>query len=962
MSSGFQSPDPQSIRLSCNNGAKVIQCVTPPNQFKLKTSVNPSGSTATSDASLRLRFNSLTLDELSEELERRTKETQRLQEEVETATKVTLERFGCTYGIQSSPGESCHNNRFNEYDGGSSILSTQQQAVTQPSLCDLDILNQGNISSPGKKMLESTKADCLQQLSDLQLNKMHDEPEQEKFRFDKAIVNLQTKLSKVQKEKDGISDLRLKDSRTHVDQMEKMLFMLEELQNIKRTKDQELLETEDDTLALNKKVETLEQNVEQMYSLLYQETQRGDNAIISPNFHTCSTPAAQFNENFNDETEELQERFFLSINHLGSEGCSGVNKQKERMEGLISHLGQEMALLTSKLSLSKDNSISLNVKLELLKKLAERQTSLHQCQVSELESTVCSHKDKICRLEQQLNQAQWQLMNAQREGERSLQQAEELQSQLGQLKRCGLQQQWELQEEVEALRGQLEAAGEERTCLQALLEQRAQEGRKSQKLLEEKHKDLQLSQQEAQHHLARLKEAQSRCQALHAEGDTLRLKLIDREKMIESGVQMTVQHGSTIDDLHKENGLLSNQLNQYKLEIQQLRAELDHKSDDAAAAEHERQQLQAFVAEQSQRVQEESLEKKQLNIQLELRRMQLLALTQEHKELQQLHSCKNEEQEGAVLRLQSQLRNAREELDQVGSTLRTLEGAEGHGLQAAMDMQKEITARRQQVDSLQSKIKHLEEINDKLYQKRYQSLEKQRQLQELTFVREEKKQLGNELEALRSKDNQLRERIDQLQAILHKMSESFADCQDFIQLQEQDFFRLKLRHALDLKELQGQRVHTALTVHPPVLDSPSALTAPPVSQHASNAQITQESASRELRSVVRELRGAVSGKHRPHTDNRRRSEPEKVHRTTFNIDKREEVKAGSRLRSKTCGSKPLFLNGAELNRNTIKNKSFRAGCVISSTATAGRYISFPQLLSLGRRSPVHSLLTSDPNS
>lgn len=31
------------------------------------------------------------------------------------------------------------------------------------------------------------------------------------------------------------------------------------------------------------------------------------------------------------------------------------------------------------------------------------------------------------------------------------------------------------------------------------------------------------------------------------------------------------------------------------------------------------------------------------------------------------------------------------------------------------------------------------------------------------------------------------------------MSESFADCKDFLQLKEQDFFRLKLQHALDLK-------------------------------------------------------------------------------------------------------------------------------------------------------------------
>lgn len=36
-------------------------------------------------------------------------------------------------------------------------------------------------------------------------------------------------------------------------------------------------------------------------------------------------------------------------------------------------------------------------------------------------------------------------------------------------------------------------------------------------------------------------------------------------------------------------------------------------------------------------------------------------------------------------------------------------------------------------------------------------------------------------------------------AVLTKMSEGFADCQDFIQLKEQEFFSLKLKHALDLK-------------------------------------------------------------------------------------------------------------------------------------------------------------------
>lgn len=48
-----------------------------------------------------------------EELDRRTTETQKLQDEVENATKLTLERFGCAYGIPCSQRQSCLNGNFN---------------------------------------------------------------------------------------------------------------------------------------------------------------------------------------------------------------------------------------------------------------------------------------------------------------------------------------------------------------------------------------------------------------------------------------------------------------------------------------------------------------------------------------------------------------------------------------------------------------------------------------------------------------------------------------------------------------------------------------------------------------------------------------------------------------------------------------------------------------------------------
>ncbi|XP_029016124.1 coiled-coil domain-containing protein 158-like isoform X2 [Betta splendens] len=966
MSSGSQSTEDFGF-LRKNGAYSRIELPPKPRQPATKT-------TETRDATPRLRFNSMTLDELSEELDKRTKETQRLQEVVENATKAALQRFGCTHCINNSHGQSCHEPTFNV---------SSQQAVATPWLCGQNVsqaVDQRLVSS-AENDLHNAMDVCPQQLPGLQLKKTHDQSKQGMLSFDKAIVNLQTELHKVEMEKEAQSSFRLKESITHVDQMKKMLCMLEDLQNIKRTADQKLQDTEAEAFALNKKVEKLEEVMKKMYSsvLFDEHKQCVNDDVTSPNITTHSSGALKLSDGDKNEIDKLQEKAVLSLDHLRSEECGGLKEQKERMEDLIACLGQEVALLTHMLTSSKTSSVSLSIKLEQLKKLVERQTSLQHCQVTELESTLSSHKDNICCLEQQLFQAQSQLMDARTKQEQSLQQAEELQSQFEQLQNYGSQQQSELQMEVNFLRGRLEVAreqlcrdGEKEIYLQALFERRVQEQRETQVLLQEKDKVLQLRQQENRELLSSLEEGERECQTLHAEGETLRLKLEDQEKIInilrlqtESSVLMTEQHSHTIESLHQENSLLSNQLNQHKLELEHLRAELDQHKSDLAAAERERQQLQASMAEQRQRVQEETLEKQHLITQLESQHIQFLTLSKEYKELQRLHSCRKEEHEGVVLELQSQLKNTHDELDQVRTTLRTLEEADGHGLQVAMDMQKEITARREQVDKLQGNVLHLEEALDKMYQKkRYQNLKTQRQLQELSFIREEKRQLANELEALRPKDQLLRDRIGELEAVLHKMSESFTNCQDFIQLQEQKFFCLKLQHILDLKELNGKQLSSALNEPPTVQNSmtPCAVTAPPSFQHLSNTQTKsktqQEDCTQEHRSVAE---GVISENLRPHSDNstadssfyRRRSAPERVHSTAF-TDEIKQAKSDTRLRRKTYGSEPRLLRTAELN-GRINNNSF-------IETPAARFTYAPQPLSLGRKSPVHALLTSDPSS
>lgn len=119
------------------------------------------------------------------------------------------------------------------------VSSTNQQAVTQPIVCDLDNLNkevaQRDVSSPEEEFF--VKYDCLQQLSDLQLNKVHtfifaislvhlmlsvmveciilpfqtqteDQPNKDTLSLDHTIMNLQTELHEVQNERDSLSNLR----------------------------------------------------------------------------------------------------------------------------------------------------------------------------------------------------------------------------------------------------------------------------------------------------------------------------------------------------------------------------------------------------------------------------------------------------------------------------------------------------------------------------------------------------------------------------------------------------------------------------------------------------------------------------------------------------------------------------------------------------------------------------------
>uniref|UniRef100_A0A673X8Y3 Coiled-coil domain-containing protein 158-like n=1 Tax=Salmo trutta TaxID=8032 RepID=A0A673X8Y3_SALTR len=935
MSSGFQNSTSKDSNLSIYKSSELFDDL-----------LHEIPTTRTNDTStVPRRYNNL--DELSEELDRRTKETQMLQEEVEHATKITMEKMGRTCP-SSSPSQM---NYFPIFMDGSSEENSEVLSVIQPLTYGLELVRSG-ITFPGKDVLENAIGDYSQQVSELQkqLSETHELHEQQKFYFRQSIIKLQTKLQEFQIEKDALADLRMKESRKQADVMGKMQAMIRELQATKQIGDQRLLEAEDEAKSQSRRAESRERTLQEVYStLLAYEKRCGNNLYTSQ-----------------DALGVAVEKVVHDLEHANHSLRESLLLLKEQME-IQEQKCQEKA--------------EIMLKEQRERKQGESQASVHQCQVNDLESALSvlrselldtqqGHEDKVGALEMLLAEAQSQVGEAQRGRDRSLQQTEELDSRLCQLTLLSEKHQLEQQKELAVVRRELELtadqlnkAKDEELRLQALKGDRDEELKKVLALLEERDRELQQGR-------ARLEEAQGSCQALRAETEVLRLKLEDREKMVdllrlqmESTTQMTVQHGRSIDSLHNEKSRLSNQLNEHKLEIQQLRTCLEQREECLAVLEQERRVQQAGLSKQSCCVKELTLEKQQLTAELEVQRMQLVCLTEEYEELKRLHSSKSEEQEGVVVGLKAQLKTTRAELDQARSTLRTLEGADGHGLRVAMGMQKQITAKREQIDTLQGRIQLLEETMDKLTEeKRYQSLESKRQIQLLASVTEEKRQVAAEVETVRSLEGRLREKVAKLETALHKMSESFVHCQDFIQLQEQEFVRLKLQHALDVK---GQNLRATGNAQRASLSSPTALTALPSKCLLElKPQQLLESPTTELRSLVKELRGVISENPGPHTNKstlRRSSVPERDHRTTLNEVTKNVTSNAKTIKGTNSSGVAHLLRTTDLDERNLNSTFSSASHDFSFAASLPCYTSSPRAMALGRRSPVHSLLTSDHN-
>ncbi|XP_029115355.1 coiled-coil domain-containing protein 158 isoform X8 [Scleropages formosus] len=656
------------------------------------------------------------LEEIRAELERRTRETQRLQAEVERATRLTLERMG------RSLGAGPRRTRL-PWEGPSGEVSPALACSTRPSAVlparrppeDEEERPLGEDAtdtmpeqySPQRQLSENPlgRAASRQPHSHADVFQTHELHEQQKVLLRSAIVRLQTQLREGQLERDATADRSAAESR-------RQAHRLEELLSQREAESRRLLETEAQVGALQSKSEALELALQEAGAVLSAYEKRRRVAAVTAGVALGPRDVSQASLGTAIETalrdlEAENGGLRTKLQCLEAERRAKEQAERESVEQTDrwAHAWRRPPACTA---VQKCACVLLSP--SRVPRRVEQLSSSHHQEAAVLREKLRGSEATVSSL-----QAQLQLVRKQAEARASA-----VQRHLGDLERS-----------LSALRGPV---------------------------LEAQHMHLRQG----------LQEALVRAEALGAEGEELRKKLESKECEVEA--------------LEMERRQLGDELQEHKLQVHHLKLSLEQQ-------------------ESRTRCLEQQLGEKMLE--LEVQRTRVAHLADEQAALRQSFGAQWTELEGTNSRLRVQLKQAK-------STLRTLEGADGHGLKVAFYMQKEITAKREQIDALQGRVQLLQESLDKVSQEqKAQGAELQATRQRLSSVNMERRRLATELRALRSLEKRLRDKADALQAALDKMSEKLSECEGRAQQREQEIFRLKIHHTLHLRELEGQKRSTA---------------------------------------------------------------------------------------------------------------------------------------------------------
>ncbi|NWY54461.1 CD158 protein, partial [Chionis minor] len=507
---------------------------------------------------------------------------------------------------------------------------------------------------------------------------------------------------------------------------------------------------------------------------------------------------------YEDKVEDLEKQLHLA--HSETAGAQTEQEQRSQESGNLSdrihQLLTELHKKEVELSLEKeqnkrlwdrntDNSITID---HLRGELDNKNMELQRMEITVKEMRTQCHRQMECQ------------MAAIKEKNESIGRISSLVGQLETTKETLCK----VNEDLAAKQIGLETAENTVSNLTARLKEKERALEVSNEEIKKLHSQLGSRMQELQH----LKNEEDSLQTAQSECEALKLQLLEKERIIElfqeqigSMTQIVGQHSRTAGAMQVQKSQLIQEINAWKLKVEELKVAKDEKETRILEMEArltelelEKFKLVKTCSERLHALNDMKMEKDQLMNELQAGWRELAGLAEGFEDLKRDYQDKIEEMENTANRLKMQLKSAQAELEQTRTALKTMEGSDGHAMKVAVGMQKQITAKRGQIDALQIKIKFLEEaMTNAAKEKRYLREENRKLSQELSYITAENTKIAGELEILRSQDKRLKEKISKMETALDKASMQFAECQCIIQCQEQEAMRFRLQHTLDVK-------------------------------------------------------------------------------------------------------------------------------------------------------------------
>ncbi|NXD85358.1 CD158 protein, partial [Halcyon senegalensis] len=501
-----------------------------------------------------------------------------------------------------------------------------------------------------------------------------------------------------------------------------------------------------------------------------------------------------------DKVEDLEKQL-----HVARSEKAGAQTEQDRCSQECGNLNDQIHQLSAEL---RKKEIELSLEKEQNKRFWDRNTE-NSITIDHLRRELANKTRQLQHME---NTVQETRTECHRHMQRQMMAIKEKNESIGRISSLTVQ--------LESTKERLHKVKEDLTAKQIDLETSEKTASNLRACLQEKERALELTDEEIRRlhsqlgsrlqELQLLRNEEDRLHSVQSECEALKLQVLEKGRVVEifqKQIDTMAQHSQTARAMEVEKAQLIKEINDWKLQVEELKIAKDEKGariqeveSRLSELELEKVKLVNTCTRRLRALDDMKLEKDQLMNEVQASRSELAGLAEGFEDLKREYKDKIREMENTASRLKMQLKSAQAELEQTRTALKSMEGSDGNAMKVAAGMQKKITAKRGQIDALQSKIKFLEEaMTNAAKEKHYLREENSKLSQELSCMTAENARIAGELETLRSQDKCLKGKISKMETALDKASVQFAECQRMIQRQEQEVVRFRLQHALDVK-------------------------------------------------------------------------------------------------------------------------------------------------------------------